>query len=83
MSKMHVTLSNKRPMWRRGRWQQLRAATLRRNSECDKVSQVNKETKFDLFLVITHSQPSGGVFSKSMPFAVMQEYKARLIFFFF
>lgn len=46
MSKMHVTLSNKRPMWRRGGSQQLHAATFHRNSEGDKVSQVNKETKF-------------------------------------
>lgn len=33
-------------MWRRGRSQQLRAGTLCRNSKSDKVSQVNKETKF-------------------------------------
>lgn len=33
-------------MWRRGRSQQLCAGTLCRNSTSDKVSQVNKGTKF-------------------------------------
>lgn len=52
MSKMHVTLSNKRPMWRRGRSQQLCAGTLCWNSGSDKVSQVNKETKFYFVLLL-------------------------------